>query len=356
MSSDQDKQLESRAVCAAENALADHAYVSAIDVFMGMGLLAQAHVTAWRQGRVPFLEQVIQGSPNKVLRCMEVFRAWAAARGLQPSETYYGRHTRGGSETLRFSESADPAVEAAYRTHFVSPVLSEAKRRRLKERLDQPPERVVFWTLRDSRCAECGIDLGAGSFLAMEAEQPLCLACAGLAELEFLEAGDAALTRRAKKYSRHSAVVVRFSRSRGRYERQGILVEESALRKAEEECTQDAGDRARDRARSRQAREKEDRKLVEEMARRIRELFPGCPPAEASAIAAHTAVRGSGRVGRSAAGRELAGEALLLAVTAAIRHRHTGYDELLLQGADRTLARERVRDRVEEILRRWQRG
>jgi hypothetical protein len=58
----------------------------------------------------------------------------------------------------------------------------------------------------------------------MEAEQPLCLPCARLDDLEYLPAGDAALTRRAGGYSERTAVVVRFSRSRGRYERQGVLV------------------------------------------------------------------------------------------------------------------------------------
>lgn len=59
---------------------------------------------------------------------------------------------------------------------------------------------------------------------------------AGLIGLESLPSGDAALTRRATKYSEHAAVVVRFSRSRGRYERQGILVETSTLHRAEQEC------------------------------------------------------------------------------------------------------------------------
>jgi hypothetical protein len=39
--------------------------------------------------------------------------------------------------------------------------------------------------------------MGEGSFLFMEAEQPLCLASAGFGNLEFLAAGDVALTRRA---------------------------------------------------------------------------------------------------------------------------------------------------------------
>src|SRR6266545_8040307 len=96
------------------------------------------------------------------------------------------------------------------------------------------PEQVVFWIRRDSQCSECGTELPRDSFLYMEANRPLCLACAGLSDLEYLPSGDTALTRRATKYSSHKAVVVRFSRSRKRYERQGVLVEESALEKAEE--------------------------------------------------------------------------------------------------------------------------
>lgn len=61
----------------------------------------------------------------------------------------------------------------------------------------------------------------------------LCLACGDLDHLVFLSAGDAALTRRARKYSILSAVVLKWSRARKRYERQGLLVEECALEKAE---------------------------------------------------------------------------------------------------------------------------
>jgi hypothetical protein len=59
--------------------------------------------------------------------------------------------------------------------------------------------------------------------------------CAEMNHLVYLPAGDAALTRRAKKGSNLSAVVVRFSRARKRYERHGILVEEEALERAERE-------------------------------------------------------------------------------------------------------------------------
>ena len=65
----------------------------------------------------------------------------------------------------------------------------------------------------------------------MEEPGPACLPCVGLGDLEFLGAGDAALTRKVKAMSPRSAIVVRFSRARGRYERQGILAEPKALEK-----------------------------------------------------------------------------------------------------------------------------
>ncbi|WP_245471878.1 hypothetical protein [Bradyrhizobium nanningense] len=63
----------------------------------------------------------------------------------------------------------------------------------------------------------------------MDSPGPACLRCVGLDDLEFLPAGDAMLTRRLKARSPRYAVVVRFSKTRGRYERQGLLVEPKAL-------------------------------------------------------------------------------------------------------------------------------
>jgi hypothetical protein len=192
-----------------------------------------------------------------------------------------------------------------------------------------------------------------GSFLLMEAEQPLCLPCAGLGDLEFLAAGDMALTRRATKHSERAAVVVRFSRSRKRYERQGILVETAALDRAERECVEDADERAATRVREAARRREQDRALVIRMAKQIGILFPACPLNELSAIAEHTAARGSGRVGRTEAGRNLEERALTAAAIAAVRHNHTHYDRLLAQGVVRVTARQRVADKIDEILAEW---
>ena len=143
------------------------------------------------------------------------------------------------------------------------------------------------------------------------------------------------------------------NRSRGRYERQGILVEETALHRAEEECLQDADKRAARRKREEVRRAEQDRDLAARMANAILELFPSCPPAEARAIGEHAALRGSGRVGRTAAGRALEEDALTAAVIAAIRHNHTRYDELLMSGYSRTDARDAVRDAVDRVLDWW---
>jgi hypothetical protein len=63
----------------------------------------------------------------------------------------------------------------------------------------------------------------------MENSGPACLSCVGLNDLKFVPPGNALLTRRAKAKSSKNAVVVRFSKTRRRYERQGVLVEVAAL-------------------------------------------------------------------------------------------------------------------------------
>jgi len=179
---------------------------------------------------------------------------------------------------------------------------------------------------------------------------------ADLGHLEFLPSGDAALTRRAKKASRLSAVVVRWSVRRKRYERQGILAESAAIEQAAQQCLSDADLRARRRERDQIRRADQDVGFRDEFAAAIREQFPGCPTLRADAIALHAAARGSGRVGRSAAGRALEPEAVRLAVAASVRHVDTDYDDLLMAGAERESARAQVRRRVEDILNAWRDG
>ncbi|MFJ8161478.1 DUF2293 domain-containing protein [Streptomyces sp. NPDC096136] len=213
---------------------------------------------------------------------------------------------------------------------------------------------VVFESQKPIHCAECR--QGPLRRLVREAGVPRCLDCADLGHLVYLPRGDAALTRRAREASSLSAVVVRRHRGRRRYERQGLLVEDAALARAERACLADADARARRRERDRRRRAAEDVRFTAAFAAEILRLFPGCPPERARAIAAHASVRGSGRVGRTAAGRALDGQAVSMAVRAAVRHTDTEYDALLMAGVHRFEARARLAARIDSILDGWRAG
>ncbi|MEV8313124.1 DUF2293 domain-containing protein [Streptomyces sp. NPDC059900] len=210
---------------------------------------------------------------------------------------------------------------------------------------------LAIQPLKRRHCAECRG--GPLTLLVIEDAEPRCLDCADLGHLVFLPRGDTALTRRAREGSGLSAVVVRFNRGQGRYERQGVLVEEAALARAEARCLADAEARARRRARDAVRRAAEDVRFTAAFADEIRRLFPACPDERTRAIAAHASVRGSGRVGRSAAGRALSASAVTAAVVAAVRHTDTPYDRLLMSKVPRGEARRRIAPAVEAVLRAW---
>jgi len=154
---------------------------------------------------------------------------WARERSLERAEADYVSATR-NRRPLRFVTGAPEAVEAAWRTRWVSRDLPAQKRERITRTQDSPPDLVVVQPIRDWTCAECG---------------------------------------------------------------------------------------------------------------------------RAETIARHTSLRGSGRVGRSAAGRSLDDEALTLAVVASVRHEDTDYDSLLMSGVGRAEARDLIRPAVDRILASW---
>jgi len=214
---------------------------------------------------------------------------------------------------------------------------------------------VVFISTRNSTCAECKQELGRRAWITLDRKRnALCLNCADLDHLVFLPSGDAALTRRSRKYSGLSAVVVKWSRARKRYERQGLLVEDEALERAEKECAADDNARklARERAAARRA--ELDLQYIRSFAGRVREIYPFCPTGRERLIAEHACRKYSGRVGRSAAAKALDQEAVRHAVTAHVRHAETNYDDLLLKGIERGEAREKVYPKVQRVLDRWE--
>jgi hypothetical protein len=229
------KNLAARVAKAAEASLASQDYVSPIDVLVRMGWLAPSAVDHWRQGRTDCLERVAQANLSRLSEAMKLLRSWVIGRGLLARETHYVARTP-RRQTLRFSRSGEPNIERAYRTHWISPELSAKKRERLSQKASRPPDLVVIQLLNAGwTCHRCG---GTGGLLVMEAGGLACLACAGLGDLEFLPAGDGLLTRRITARRARSAVVVRFSKARKRYERQGILVEAQILADVQREIGQ----------------------------------------------------------------------------------------------------------------------
>ena len=345
-----------RVVQAAERALNQNGAVGPLELLQEMRFLHPVHVAGWRKGDENYrvLEKWIRVGPGKFQKTILHFREWAKQRGLRTVEASFIRQSPGSIETLQVTENGDPEWERFYRTYYALGDLPDTKSARLTAKLNKAPELVVYEKVsEEGNCSECGIEMEKGSLLFMEKNQPLCLSCADLDRLVFLPAGDTALTRRARKHSSLAAVVVRFSRARKRYERQGLLVTEEALAKAEDECAADAPARAAARASAALERHEEDREFVADLTKAILEHYPSCPPDEARQIARHTGLRSSGRVGRSASGRALEKSAIDLAVIAHVRHAHTNYDELLMSGTERLDARRQVREKIDRVLVKW---
>jgi hypothetical protein len=219
----------------------------------------------------------------------------------------------------------------------------------------KPNELTVFITSRESKCDECGENLGKGAWITLRGsdKKAACLSCTDLDHLVFLPSGDMALTRRSRKLSKLAAVVLKWSRARKRYERQGLLVENEVIEQAERECKADADQRKLRRAHAAVRRAELDEEYIRAFASQVRKLYPGSPAGREKAIAEHACRKYSCRVGRSAAAKELDENAVRLAVTAHIRHEETDYDELLFEGLDRSEARKKVRGRVDNVLEKW---
>jgi hypothetical protein len=62
-------------------------------------------------------------------------------------------------------------------------------------------DRIVYILRRETQCGRCNRQLREGEFICLTGGAALCLECAGLAHLEYLPAGDPAVTRRARRYS-----------------------------------------------------------------------------------------------------------------------------------------------------------
>ena len=159
---------------------------------------------------------------------------------------------------------------------------------------EKDSDKIVFILRGDTQCGRCKRELWQKEFVCLTGGEALCLECAGLAHLEYLPAGDTAVTRRATKYSSVHVVVMKKSSARKRSERQGILVEADAVRRAEAESAADAERRAQQQEKAAQRREKEDQVYIAAFAAAIARQFPGCPGKDGREIAHHACQKYSG--------------------------------------------------------------
>jgi hypothetical protein len=135
--------LAARIAEVAGQALSTRQVVTPIEVLTGIGWLPAAQVESWRRGRVLYLERVAGANLAKLNTALRLLADWARHHGLTPSETVYVTWTQ-DRRRLRLTKTGDDHVERAWRTHWISPALTEAKRaRRIRQRTTAPDMPVL---------------------------------------------------------------------------------------------------------------------------------------------------------------------------------------------------------------------
>ncbi len=357
MSTQSDSNMEQRTIVAADQAFKSCGAIGPIELLLQLGFLSQSAFDGWQREHEHYrvLAEHIECGAAKLQIVFDTFRRWATEHELDAMPAIYRASSVRESRELKIISTENAALDDFYRTRYRRSDLSPARRQAVEKKVNAAVELCVFIQTSDETiCQECGTHLERGQIFCLERQEPLCLDCADLSHLEFLPSGDATLTRRAKKASPLHAVVLQFNRSRKRYERRGLLVSQQSIAEAEESMLQDADKRQSQRQVAAVRRNQADVALVAKMTEVIACLFPSCPAASAKVIAQHTAQRGSGRVGRSAAGREADERAVRLAVIAHIRHEHTNYDDLLMKGVARDEARQMIRMTVDKVASQWE--
>ena len=82
--------------------------VALVDVLLATACLACRDYEAWREGRVAFLEDVLQCSPEEVRRLLQEIGARALAHGLRAEELSYA-HWASGPRGPSKAELSPPA-------------------------------------------------------------------------------------------------------------------------------------------------------------------------------------------------------------------------------------------------------
>ena len=214
----------------------------------------------------------------------------------------------------------------------------------------------IYLTKKDTlKCNSCRKSIGFGQAFVAETEnhRGTCFACSPFVKADFLEPGNAALTRRSKKHSSYCGILFSWNRRRKRFERKGQYVEARAIALAEIECEEDEKKRALKNEKAAVVRAAQDKIYIKEFSIAIRKLYPNCPKNREIAIAKHACEKYSGRVGRTADAKQFDKGMIDLAVEAHIRHKETNYDSQFNKGIAKRSIRSNVKQDIEKVLEKW---
>lgn len=101
--------------------LASGKVVTPVDVMVRIGWLSQEDLDAWRQGRVPYLEAVVQCNLTRLSRFLRVLRFYCHDLNLTGKPGEAPRRKGRKALALRFTKTGDPRIEAAYARRYVWP-------------------------------------------------------------------------------------------------------------------------------------------------------------------------------------------------------------------------------------------
>ncbi len=205
------------------------------------------------------------------------------------------------------------------------------------------------------KCKSCGFTVKEGNKLLAFDEKSggVCEKCANLSALTLLKPGDVAMTRRSKKHSSRTVVVLTWNNRRKRYDRLGQLVEPLAIERARLECEADKEKREAKQKKDAVKRVEEDKIYRAEFAVAIRQIYPSMPKGREVKVADHACEKYSGRVGRTAKAKEFDEDMINRAVIAHIRHSETGYDNMFGRGQGKREIRSEIRGDIDRVLSRW---
>lgn len=113
--------------------------ISPVDVLIEIGNLKPSDYDAWRNGRIPYLERVFQGSLSKANRYLRIIGFHAHDLNMIASQHTYKQI--GKRRVLRFSRSDDKNIEKSYSRHFKWNQSPEKKQKYIKRILSEHEDR-----------------------------------------------------------------------------------------------------------------------------------------------------------------------------------------------------------------------